>query len=143
MIQAAYIQGIPTRSVDERVGDFLSRPIEGGGPYLWLDATYVKVREASRVVPVAVTIAVGANGRREMLGMAIGTSEAEPVWLDFLRSLARRGLRGVMLAISGAHKGLNAAVAKVFRATWQPCRVHFMRSSTAHAWQSQRRIVSA
>ena len=101
--------------------DFLGRPIEGDWPYLWLDATYVKVREAGRIVSVAVTIAVGVNadGRREVLGMAIGASEAEPFWLDFLRSLARRGLAGARLVISDAHESLKAAVAKVLRATWQ------------------------
>src|ERR671917_867862 len=150
VVQEAYVQGVSTRSVDDlvramgmegisksqvsrlcaeidgRVGDFLSRPIEGDWPYLWLDATYVKVREAGRIVPVAVTVAVGVNddGRREVLGMAIGSSEAESFWLDFLRGLARRGLRGVKLVVSDAHEGLKAAVAKVLRATWQRCRVH-------------------
>ncbi len=169
VIQEAYIQGISTRSVDdlvramgmegvsksqvsrlcaeidERVQDFLTRPIEGDWPYLWLDATYVKVRQAGRIVPVAVTIAVGVNsdGRREVLGMAIGASEAETFWLDFLRSLTRRGLRGVKLVISDAHEGLKAAVTKVLRATWQRCRVHFMRNATAHAGKNQRRLVSA
>jgi len=125
--------------------DFLTRPIEGDWPYLWLDATYVKVREAGRIVPVAVTIAVGVNsdGRREVLGMAIGASVAETFWLDFLRSMTRRGLRGVKLVISDAHEGLKAAVTKVLRATWQRCRVHFMRNATAHAGKTQRRLVSA
>ncbi len=105
----------------------------------------MKVREAGRIVPVAVTIAVGVNadGRREVLGMAIGSSEAESFWLDFLRGLARRGLRGVKLVISDAHEGLKAAVTKVLRATWQRCRVHFMRTATAHAGKSQRRLVAA
>jgi transposase-like protein len=169
VIQEAYVQGISTRSVDdlvramgmesisrsqvsrlcaeidERVRDFLARPIEGDWPYLWLDATYVKVREAGRIVPVAVTIAVGVNadGRREVLGMAVGSSEAEPFWLDFLRSLARRGLAGVKLVVSDAHEGLKAAVTKVLRATWQRCRVHFARNALAHAGKAQRRIVSA
>jgi transposase-like protein len=169
VIQEAYIQGISTRSVDDlvramgmegisksqvsrlcaeiddRVKDFLGRPIEGDWPYLWLDATYVKVREAGRIVPVAVTIAVGVNadGRREVLGMAVGSSEAEPFWLDFLRSLKRRGLAGVKLVISDAHEGLKAAVTKVLRATWQRCRVHFARNALAHAGKTQRRIVSA
>ena len=81
--------------IDGRVRDFLARPIEGDWPYLWLDATYAKVREAGRIVPVAVTIAVGVNadGRREVLGMDIGPSEAETFWTAFLRKLARRGLR--------------------------------------------------
>jgi transposase-like protein len=169
VIQEAYVHGISTRSVDDlvramgmdgvsksqvsrlcaeiddRVRDFLARPIEGDWPYLWLDATYVKVREAGRIVPVAVTIAVGVNadGRREVLGMAVGSSEAEPFWLDFLRTLKRRGLAGVKLVISDAHEGLKAAVTKVLRATWQRCRVHFARNALAHAGKAQRRIVSA
>jgi putative transposase len=169
VIQEAYVHGISTRSVDdlvramgmegisrsqvsrlcaeidERVQDFLARPIEGDWPYLWLDATYVKVREAGRIVPVAVTIAVGVNadGRREVLGMAVGSSEAEPFWLDLLRTLKRRGLAGVKLVVSDAHEGLKAAVTKVLRATWQRCRVHFARNALAHAGKAQRRIVSA
>jgi putative transposase len=95
----------------------------------------VKVREAGRIVPVAITIAVGVNSdsRREVLGRAIGASEAETFWLEFLRSLARRGLRGVKLVISDAHEGLKTAVTRVLRATWQRCRVHFMRNATARA----------
>jgi putative transposase len=164
VIQEAYVEGISTRSVDDlvramgmegvsksqasrlcaeidsRVRDFLDRPIEGDWPCLWLDATYVKVREAGRIVSVAVTIAVGVNGdgRREVLGMAVGASEAETFWTDFLR-----GLRGAKLVISDAHEGLKAAVAKVLRATWQRCRVHFGRNAAAHAGKTQRRIVSA
>lgn len=169
VIQEAYIQGISTRSVDDlvkamgmsgisksqvsrlceeidvRVKAFLDRPIEGDWPYLWIDATYLKVRQNGRIVSVAVTIAVGVNsdGRREVLGMAIGHSEAELFWTDFLRSLARRGLRGVKLVISDAHEGIKASVAKVFSATWQRCRVHFMRNALAHAGKSGRRVVSA
>ena len=81
---------------------FLSRPLEGDWPYLWLDATYVKVRQAGRIVSVAVIIAVGvsSDGRREVLGMDIGPSEAETFWTGFLRKLGRRGLRGVKLVIS-------------------------------------------
>ena len=114
---------------------FLDRPIEGDWPYLWIDATYVKVRQAGRIVSVAVIVAVGVNtdGRREVLGMDIGPSEAETFWTGFLRKLARRGLRGVKLVISDAHEGIKAAVAKVFNATWQRCRVHFMRNALAHA----------
>ena len=169
VIQEAYIQGISTRSVDdlvkamgmsgisksqvsrlceeidERVTAFLERPIEGDWPYLWMDATYIKVRRAGRIVSVAVIIAVGVNsdGRREVLGMTIGHSEAEVFWTEFLRSLARRGLRGVKLVISDSHEGIKAAVAKVFCATWQRCRVHFMRNAQAHAGKSGRRVVSA
>ena len=131
--------------IDERVGAFLSRPIEGDWPYLWIDATYVKVRQAGRVVSVAVIAAVGANadGRREVLGMGVGPSEAETFWTAFLRKLARRGLRGVKLAISDSHEGIKAAVSKVLSATWQGCRVHFMRNALAHAGRSGRRVVSA
>src|SRR3546814_14914164 len=82
-------------------------------------------------------------GRREVLGMTVGHSEAEPFWVEFLRSLARRGLRGVKLVISDAHEGLKATIAKVIGATWQSCRVHFMRNALAYAGKTQRRIVSA
>ena len=123
VIQEAYIQGVSTRSVDDlvqamgmsgvsksqvsrlcgeiddKVNGFLDRSLEGDWPYLWLDATYVKVRQTGRIVSVAVTVAVAVNdqGCREVLGMAIGASEAEAFWAEFLRSLARRGLRGVKL----------------------------------------------
>ena len=125
---------------------FLDRPIEGDWPYLWIDATYVKVRQNGRIVSVAVIVAVGVNsdGRREVLGMDIGPSEAETFWTDFLRKLARRGLRGVKLVISDAHEGIKAAVAKVLHATWQRCRVHFMRNVAGPCRQEQgRRVVSA
>jgi transposase-like protein len=169
VIQEAYIQGISTRSVDDlvkamgmdgisksqvsrlcedidtRVNTFLNRPLEGDWPYIWIDATYVKTRQSGTIVSVAVIIAVGVNtdGRREVLGMQIGASEAEPFWTEFLRSLTRRGLRGVKLVISDAHEGIKAAVSKVFSATWQRCRVHFMRNALAHAGKSGRRVVSA
>ena len=169
VIQEAYVQGISTRSVDnlakamgmtgvsksevsrlceqidERVQAFLGRPIEGDWPYIWIDATYIKARRDSHVVSVAATIAIGVNadGRREILGMAVGLSEAETFWTEFLRSLARRGLRGVKLVISDAHEGIKAAVSRVFSATWQRCRVHFMRNVMAHSGKNGRRVVSA
>ena len=169
VIQEAYIQGVSTRSVDDLVqamgmsgisksqvsrlcGEidgtiqgFLERPLEGEWPYLWLDATYLKVREAGRIVSVAVTVAVAVNdqGRREVLGMAIGASEAEPFWTEFLRGLARRGLSGVKLVIADDHKGLKAAVTRILSATTQRCRVHFMRNLLAHAGKQGRRVVSA
>ena len=169
VIQEAYIQGISTRSVDdlvkalgmdgisksqvsrlcedidERVHAFLDRPIEGDWPYLWIDATCVKVRQNGRIVSVAVIVAVGVNsdGRREVLGMDIGPSEAEPFRTAFLRKLTRRGLRGVKLVISDAHEGIKAAVSKLLCAGWQRCRVHFMRNALAHAGKSGRRVVSA
>jgi putative transposase len=169
VIQEAYIKGISTRSVDdlvkalgmtgvsksqvsrlcgeldEQVGAFLNRSLEGDWPYLWIDATYVKTREAGRIVSVAVIVAVGVNteGQREVLGMKVGASEAEPFWTDFLRSLNRRGLRGVKLVISDSHEGIKAAASKVLKATWQRCRVHFMRNALAFANKTQRRMVSA
>jgi len=169
VVQEAYVHGVSTRSVDDlvkamgmagisksqvsrlceeidgKVTAFLNRPLEGDWPYLWLDATYVKVRENGRIVSVAVIVAVAVNsdGRREVLGMTIGASEAETFWVDFLRSLARRGLRGVKLVISDAHEGLKTAVTKVLHASWQRCRVHFMRNVLAHAGRQGRRVVSA
>lgn len=77
------------------------------------------------------------------MGLDIATSEAEPIWTEFLRKLTRRGLRGVKLVISDAHEGIKAAVSKVLRATWQRCRVHFQRNALAHAGKSGRRVVSA
>src|SRR5260370_826638 len=127
-----------------KIADFLDRPLEGEWPYIWLDATYVKARRDGRIVSVAVIVAVGVNddGRREVLGLAIGASEAETFWTDFLRKLARRGLRGVKLVVSDAHEGLKAAIAKVLNATWQRCRVHFMRNVLAHAGKQGRRVVA-
>lgn len=169
VIQEAYVHGVSTRSVDdlvkamgmtgisksqvsrlcseidERVHAFLNRPIEGSWPYLWIDATYVKVRQAGRIVSVAVIIAVAVNtdGRREVLGLEVGPSEAEPFWTSFLRSLTRRGLRGVKLVISDSHEGLKKAAAKVLSSTWQRCRVHFMRNALAHVGAKQRQMVAA
>ena len=167
VIQEAYVQGVSTRSVDElvkamgmsgisksqvsrlceeidgKVKAFLDRPIEGDWPYLWLDATYVKVRQNSRVVSAAVIVAVGVNsdGRREVLGMDIGASEAEAFWTAFLRKLRQRGLRGVKLVVSDAHEGLKAAVTKLLHASWQRCRVHFARNRPLRsrgAWPAAR-----
>ena len=131
--------------IDERVEAFLTRPIEGEWVYLWIDATYLKVRQGGRIVSVAVTIAVGVNtdGRREVLGMAIGPSEAETFWTGFLRDLVRRGLSGVKLVISDAHEGIKASVARVLNTSWQRCRVHFQRNVLAHAGKSSRRVGSA
>jgi putative transposase len=169
VIQEAYVHGVSTRAVDdlvkamggsgvsksqvsrlceeidERVDAFLSRPIEGAWPYLWIDATYVKVREGGRIVSMAVIIAVGVNtdGRREVLGVATGPSEAEPFWKAFLRSLADRGLRGVKLVVSDDHKGLRAAASKVFNATHQRCRVHWLRNALVHVPTKQRPAVVA
>ena len=134
--------------IDERVHAFLERPIEGDWPYLWIDATYVKVRQkaaGSSRSPMIVAVGVNSDGRREVLGMDIGSSEAEPFWTAFLRGLARRGLRGVKLVISDAHEehqGIEVSQAADAPA-WQRCRVHFMRNILAHAGKSGRRVVSA
>ena len=154
MIQQAYVEGVSTRRVDDlvkalgcegisnsqvsricgeldRVVDsFLDRPLAGGAYcYLWLDALSQKVREEGRIVNVSVAVAtaVNAEGRREIIGMDVGTSEDGAFWLAFLRSLSARGLSGVELVISDAHRGLRDAIATVFAgASWQRCRTHFM-----------------
>ena len=136
VIQEAWINGVSTRRVeelvqamgmtgisksqvsklckeiDERVHSFLQRPLDGDWPYLWLDATYLKVRQSGRIVSVAAIIAVAANtdGKREVIGLSIGDSEAMPFWMEFLRSLVKRGLTGVKLVVSDAHEGLKAAI---------------------------------
>jgi len=156
VIQEAYVHGVSTRSVDDlvkamgaggmsksqvsrlcaeidiRVNAFLSRPLEGAWPYLWLDATYIKVREGGRIISRAVIVAVAVNsdGKREVLGIAVGPSEAETFWTDFLRSLADRGLRGIKLVIADDHKGLRAAARRVFNAGLQRCRVHTVRTQS-------------
>jgi transposase-like protein len=170
VIQEAWIQGVSTRKVDDlvqamgmtgisksqvsalcreidaRVGEFLNRRLDGEWRYLWLDATYLKVREGGRIVSVAAIIASGVNadGRREILGLGLGPSEAMTFWLGFLRGLQRRGLAGVKLVISDAHDGLKAAIAQVFAgATWQRCRVHFMRNCLAHVPKAHHSMVAA
>ena len=169
VIQEAYIHGVSTRAVDdlvramgltgtsksqvsrlceeidERVQAFLNRPLEGDWPFLWLDATYVKLREGGRIVSMAVIVAVAVNtdGRREILGITVMPSEAETFWADFLRSLTRRGLRGVQLVISDAHEGLKAAARKVLGAGWQRCRVHFQRNLLARVAKTHKPVVSA
>ena len=169
VIQEAYIQGVSTRAVDdlvramgltgtsksqvsrlceeidERVQAFLNRPLEGDWPFLWLDATYVKLREGGRVASMAVIVAVALNsdGQRENLGITVMPSEAETFWTDFLRSLTRRGLRGVQLVISDAHAGLKAAARKVLSAGWQRCRVHFMRNLLTRVDKINKPMVSA
>jgi transposase-like protein len=155
VIQEAYVHGVSTRAIDDlvkamggtcvsksqvrrlcgeidtRVKAFLNQPIEGEWPYLWIDVTYLKVRPAGRIVSVAVIVAVGVNraGRREVLGMDIGASEAETFWTAFLRKLARRGLKGVRLVISDAHDGIRAAINRLPGASWQRCRVGLLKKS--------------
>lgn len=151
----AYVKGVSTRKVDDLVRAlgidgisrsevsrickalddearaFLGRPIEVECPYVWLDATFHKVRETGRVISVATVVAIGVTttGERTGLGAATGPSEDHQFWVSFLRSLVKRGLKGVRLVISDAHEGLRQAIAKVLHgATWQRCRVHFMRN---------------
>jgi putative transposase len=169
VIQEAYIQGISTRSVDSlvralgmggvsksqvsrlcgeidaRVRAFLERPLEGPYRYVWIDATYLKVHRDGRVVSVAAIFAIGANreGRREVLGLDVGPSEAATFWTEFLRGLVRRGLSGVDLVVSDAHEGIKAAVSRVLSTGWQHCRVHFLRNAQAHGSRSGRRLISA
>ncbi|MCC6383485.1 MAG: IS256 family transposase [Dehalococcoidia bacterium] len=154
VVQQAYVEGVSTRRVDDLVKAlgcdgisksqvsricqeldavveaFLDRPLDGGPyTYLWLDGLAQKVREGGRIVNVCVVVAtaVNAEGRRELLGIDVGTSEDGAFWLQFLRSLAARGLAGVQLVTSDAHRGLKEAVAAVFAgASWQRCRTHFM-----------------
>ena len=154
VIQQAYVEGVSTRRVDDLVkalgcegisksqvsricqeldgvvDGFLGRPLDAGPyPYLWLDALTQKVREAGRIVNVSVVVATAVNGegRREIIGMDVGTSEDGACWLAFLRSLSARGLGGVKLVVSDAHHGLRDAIATVFGgASWQRCRTHFM-----------------
>ena len=154
VIQQAYVEGVSTRRVDDLVkalgcegisksqvsricqeldvvvDGFLGRPLDGGPyPYLWLDALTQKVREDGRIVNVSVVVATAVNGegKREIIGMDVGTSEDGAFWLAFLRSLSARGLSGVELVVSDAHQGLRGAIAAVFGgASWQRCRTHFM-----------------
>ena len=169
VVQEAYVKGVSTRKVDdlvqalgmsgisksqvsklcseldERVQSFLKRELTGQWPYVWLDATYLKSRENGHVVTRALVVAVGVNqeGRREVLGLACGPAETEAFWTEFLRGLAARGLTGVRLVISDAHQGLKNAAAKVLGATWQRCRVHFMRNALAYVPKSQNQMVAA
>ena len=116
LVQAMGLAGISKsqvsklcKDIDERVNAFLERPIEGEWRYLWLDATYLKVRDGGRIVSVAaiIAMAVDTDGRREIVGLGIGPSEAEPFWSAFLKGLVKRGLKGVKLVISDAHDGLR------------------------------------
>jgi putative transposase len=170
VVQQAYVEGVSTRRVDdllqalgltgidksrvsrickeldEVVERFRSRPLEGQYPFVWLDALYLKVRDNHRIVSQALVIATGVreSGEREVLGFALGASEEEAFWLDFLRSLVRRGLNGVQLVTSDAHEGLKAALGKVLiGASWQRCRVHFMRNLLAHVSRGDKSIVAA
>jgi len=152
LVQAMALAGISKstvsklcKDIDDRVNAFLDRPLVGDWPYLWLDATYLKQREGGRITSVAAIIAVAVNteGKREIVGLHIGPSEAETFWATFVKSLVRRGLRGTKLVISDAHEGLKTAISKVLSATWQRCRVHFMRNAQSYVPKAQQNMVSA
>ena len=170
VVQQAYIEGVSTRKVDDLlkalgltgidkskvsrickelddvVEQFRNRPLEGEYPYLWLDALYLKVRQNHRIVSMATVIAIGVDtqGRRHILGFALGASEESAFWLDFLRSLVQRGLKGVQLVTSDAHEGLKTAINQVLvEATWQRCRVHFMRNVLAHVPKRDKALIAA
>lgn len=113
---------------------------------MFLDATYCTVRINQRVVSQAVVIATGvsADSKREVLGCAVGDSETEPFWTEFLRDLRDRGLRGVQLVISDSHRGLTNAVTVILQgAAWQRCRVHFMRNALAKVSKGHAEMVAA
>lgn len=170
VVQQAYVEGVSTRKVDdllqamgltgidksevsrickgldEMVHEFRNRPLEAHYPYVWLDATYLKVRQNHNIVSQAMVIAIGINerGEREILGFSLGTSETEAFWLEFLRSLVQRGLNGVQLVTSDAHEGLKNAIGQVLSGTsWQRCRVHFMRNLLSHIPRGDQAMVAA
>jgi len=133
-------------SLDDQVQAFRTRRLEAAYPYLWLDARYEKVREDHRVISMAVVVAYGirADGVREVLGLDIGLSEDVESWRAFAQSLVARGLRGVKLVISDAHRGLKQAIREVFvGATWQRCRVHLMRNLLVHVPKGTQAMVAA
>ena len=170
VVREAYVQGVSTRRVDDlvralgldgisksqvsrlcealdaEVERFRHRPLDGQYPYVWLDATFVKARDGGRVVARAVVLAIGvkASGEREVLGLDVGPSEDGAFWHPFLRGLVARGLSGVQLVISDAHGGLTAAIAAVLHgASWQRCRVHFLRNLLALVPKAAQEMVAA
>src|SRR5262245_38678813 len=168
VVQQAYVCGVSTRRVDqlveslglrvsksevsrvcgaldEHVEAFRTRPLEGAYPYLFLDAKVEKVRDGGRVVNKALVIAHGVHetGRREILSIDVGEAETEAFWTEFVRGLVKRGLVGVQLAISDAHAGLKAAIAKVLGCAWQRCTVHFLRDCLGHARKDQHGLLGA
>lgn len=170
VVQEAYVHGVSTRKVDDlmralglegisksevsrvcaaldaEVEAFRTRPISGEHPYVWIDATYHKVRQDGRVLSMATVVAIGvtAEGERQVLGVDAGPSEDAAFWTAFLRDLKRRGLQGVQLVISDAHEGIKAAIATVLTGTtWQRCRVHFMRNLLAVVPKGAREAVAA
>ena len=168
VVQEAYVNGVSTRKVerlvtqlglagmsrsavsrlcaglDEQVHFFRERPLEGRYPYLWLDAKIERVREPGGVRHKALVVAYGVHetGRREVVGIDVGEAETEAFWREFLRGLRARGLSGVQLAVSDAHEGLKAAIAKVLGCPWQRCTVHFLRDMLGHCAKAQQPLVA-
>ena len=134
------------RTLDEQVEAFRSRPLDAVAyPYLWLDAMYIKSREAGRIVNVAVFVATAINdeGYREIVGLDVVTEEDGASWTAFLRGLVARGLKGVRLVVSDAHEGLKKAVAATLPgASWQRCRTHFMRNLLTRVPKSAQGLVA-
>ena len=170
VVREAYVQGVSTRKVDDlvkalgldgisrsqvsrlcqaldaEVERFRARRLEGDYPYVWLDATFVKVRDGGRVVSMAVVLAIGvrASGEREVLGLDVGPTEDGAFWQQLLRGLLARGLGGVQLVISDAHQGLKGAIAAVLHgASWQRCRVHFVRNALAYVPKGAQEMLAA
>src|SRR6266566_1637625 len=168
VIQQAYVAGVSTRKVDqlveslglrisrsevsricagldEQVGAFRNRPLEGRYPYLWLDAKVEKVRDGGRVVRKALVLAYGVHesGYREVIALDVGEAETEAFWRSFLRSPVERGLSGVQLVVSDAHAGLKKAIAQVLGCPWQRCTVHFLREALGHARREQQPMLAA
>lgn len=169
VVQEAYVHGVSTRKVDDLVRvlggsvsksavsricqeldeegrAFRERAIEVETPYIWLDALYEKARDGGHVRSTAVVVAIGvtAEGTRTVLGLDVGNTEDESFWKSFLRSLVRRGLKGVQLVVSDAHVGLQKAVRQVLQgSTWQRCRVHTLRNILSHVPRGQQAVIAA
>lgn len=119
------------KNLDKEVESFRNRPLEGRYPFLTVDATYFKVRENNRVISKALMIAYGTNkqGHREILGFAAYRNESKDTWQDFLKSLKKRGLKGVIMITSDGHEGIIHAISEVFPTVpWQRCQFHFSRN---------------
>ena len=169
VVQEAYVQGISTRKMErlfkafglpgidkskvsrickelnEMVQQFRERPLQACYPYIWLDAIVLKVRENHRVVNLSLAIAIGVDrqGDRHIVGFELGAGESEAFWLDFLRSIRKRGLEEAKLVTSDAHSGLVSALSQVLSgAAWQRCTVHFMRNVLAQISHIDKKLVA-
>jgi len=170
VIQEAYVKGVSTRKVealatamgitnvdkntvsracvelDAQVKAWRERPLDGAYPYVWVDAKYLNVRVKERVVKKALVVAYAVNqdGLRQVIGVDLFDVESKATWRAFFKSLQARGLSGVLLVVSDAHEGLKQAIAEVFiGASWQRCRVHFMRNMLGHVGRKDQPALSA